>query len=58
MGSEKEFGEFLESFFKRAVERNLTLELEFDSQKFLIGDKELTLNGTTVLRSGEKNDES
>ncbi len=58
MTSEKEFGEFLESFFKRAVERNLTLELEFDSQKFLIGDKELIMDGKTVLRSGEKDDES
>ncbi len=58
MESEKEFGEFLDSFFKRAVERNLKLELEFDSQSFRIGDKELELNGKTVLESSDGKDES
>lgn len=51
MGAEKEFGEFLTSFFKRAVERGLRLELEFDSQSFEVDGNQLTLNGRTVLSS-------
>ncbi len=51
MTDSQEFGDFLDSFFKRAVERNLKLELEFDSQKFTVDGKTLTLDGKIVLNS-------
>lgn len=58
MESEKRFGEFLSSFFKRAVERNLELELEFDEQSFDVDGKEMVLNGRTVLSTSDSDDES
>jgi len=58
MGSEKKFGKFLSSFFKRAVERELRMELEFEDQSFDIDGKEMVLNGKTVLSTSDNDDES
>ena len=57
MEAEKRFGEFLSSFFKRAVERELNLELKFDDQSFDVDGKKMVLNGKTVLSTSDGNDE-